>query len=64
MTKKDFELIAGVFAKARASMNSGEIHLTADNLMEMLVLSMEAKLSQQNPRFNSETFLKACEAVK
>lgn len=59
MTKKDFELIAGVFAKAQASLDSG-FHLTADNLMQLLVLMMEEKLANTNPRFESETFLTAC----
>jgi len=54
MTKKDYELIAGV------------IHATAEgnawdrNTLLELAFNMASNLQLTNPRFNREIFLKAC----
>lgn len=62
MTRKDYELIAKVFAKAQTSINTGEIQYTADTLMQTLVLMMGEALAKENPAFNYAKFFTACEA--
>ncbi len=61
MTRKDYELIAGVFTKAQASIDSGKLHYTADTLMQTLVLMMGEALAKDNPRFDYARFFAACE---
>jgi hypothetical protein len=62
MTRKDYELIAKVFSKAQASINTGEIQYTAETLIQMLVLTMGEALATTNPAFDRARFLSACEA--
>lgn len=57
MTRKDYELIAGVLSNLYADFNNGgedtvSLSLVAQELAEVL--------ETDNPRFNRETFLRAC----
>ena len=61
MTRKDYELIAKVFAKAQTSVDAGRIHYTADTLIQMLVLTMGEALAKDNPAFDRARFFSACE---
>jgi hypothetical protein len=49
MTKKDFELIAKVFAEFHCSVSK-----------DTLVKALSEALSRENPRFDSGRFLVAC----
>ena len=49
MSRKDFELIAGVF-KGR----------TSDAAVTSLAVAMAKRLKEANPRFQPNRFLKAC----
>jgi len=60
MTRKDYELIAKVFSKAQTSIDAGEIHYTAETLIQMLVLIMGEALATTNPAFDRARFLSAC----
>jgi hypothetical protein len=62
MTRKDYELIAKVFAKAQTSINTGKLQYTADTLIQVLVLTMGEALAKDNPRFDYARFFTACEA--
>lgn len=57
MTKKDYELIAGVMSRLSADFTNGgedtvSLRLVAEELAD--------SLADTNPRFNREMFLKAC----
>lgn len=53
MTRKDFELIAGVIKGQRKPHNDTET-------IEELAREMADALADTNDRFNRDTFLKAC----
>ena len=57
MTKKDYELIAGVISRLSADFTNGgedtiSLRLVAEELAE--------SLGRENPRFNEALFLTAC----
>jgi hypothetical protein len=54
MTRKDYELIAGVIKAQR-----GKMHNETETVDEV-ALAMAEALEDTNPRFNRETFLTAC----
>jgi hypothetical protein len=54
MTKKDYELIADILAKAY-SVHSGW-SLSANEVIGQIQAEFMRKLSAENPRFNEETF--------
>lgn len=68
MTRKDYELIAGIL-KAYANLDKiheaeGRKSHTNDLLkfrLECIVDSFANVLGSDNPRFNRETFIKACQ---
>ena len=49
MTRKDYQLIAEVFARS-----------AGDDLAKLIALNLADKLEQDNPRFNKARFLTAC----
>jgi hypothetical protein len=49
MTRKDYQLIAEVFARS-----------TGDDLAKILAENLADKLEQDNPRFDKARFLTAC----
>lgn len=55
MTKKDFELIAEVFAHHRKSYGN-----RTDSVTLELINDLAEALEQANPRFNRTRFLEAC----
>ena len=55
MSRKDYELIAGVFSEHNRRYG-GRTSAVADELAEDLAKA----LAEDNPRFNRECFLKAC----
>jgi hypothetical protein len=57
MTKKDYELIAKVLKDTHNSFWSKS---TAHNFYQALISNFTAALSKENPRFNADTFKKAC----
>jgi hypothetical protein len=63
MTRKDYELIAGVLSDALDSFyadhNRGLLH-NAPSMHGMVAESMADALAADNPRFDRERFLKAC----
>jgi hypothetical protein len=54
MTRKDFELIAGVIKTQREKMHN------ETETVDEVALAMAEALEDTNPRFNRETFLTAC----
>ena len=56
MTRKDYELIAGVFALETKDEPQGR----ALSKMRWLATGIATKLQNENPRFDRERFLKAC----
>lgn len=66
MTKKDYELIAGILAKAYAV--HGGWSMSANEVIGQIHAEFERKLSADNPRFNEDTFtdfiLKATRELK
>jgi hypothetical protein len=57
MTKKDYELIAGVIAQNQEDFVEGE---DGHSLLCILSHQFANELATTNPRFNREIFLKAC----
>lgn len=66
MTKKDYELIAGILAKAYSV--HGGWSMSANEVIGQIHAEFGRKLAAENPRFNSDTFddfiYKATEARK
>ena len=68
MTRKDYELIAGIL-KAYAQLdkiretegNADHTHDLLKHRLECIVESFAHVLHRDNPRFNRETFIKACQ---
>ena len=72
MTRKDYELLAQVFKRYTDADNSNWTHLESvgfeppekDRAMlqrtRLIVRDIADALANENPRFNPETFLKAC----
>jgi hypothetical protein len=60
MTKKDYELIAGYVNVLRVSYRIGSEAL---EVLENQTEGLCELLEQDNPRFNRDTFLKACGLV-
>jgi hypothetical protein len=58
MTKKDYELIANVFAEYHAPLGLGQI--TSSLVVEELAHALADALADDNPRFDLARFLKAC----
>lgn len=59
MTKKDYELIAGVFKRQRdGAVSINDTH-QADSI-DALALALSDKLLNTQERFDSTKFLKAC----
>ena len=56
MTKRDFELIASVFALETKEEEQGR----ALAKMRWIATGLATKFSAENPRFDRERFLKAC----
>ena len=56
MTKKDYELIAGVLRQEVKY----EFNLTCQEVIISLVHNMAKHLEKANPRFDRDRFLKAC----
>jgi hypothetical protein len=54
MTKKDYELIAGILAKAY-SVNGGW-SMSAKEVIGQIQAEFDRKLKADNPRFNEDTF--------
>ena len=54
MTKKDYELIAGILAKAYSV--HGGWSMSAKEVIGQIHAEFGRKLSEENPRFNSDTF--------
>jgi len=66
MTKKDYELIAKILAKAYSV--HGGFSLSANEVIGQIHAEFGRKLAEENPRFNSDLFddfiYKATEARK
>ena len=60
MTKKDFERIAQVFRVNKPSRSSEDGGYAAKDMWYALIDDMCVELQAINPRFNEETFIKAC----
>lgn len=72
MTRKDYEIIAAVLKQYTDADNANWTHLESagfepsakDRAMlqrtRLIVRDLSAALQQDNPRFNQDTFLKAC----
>ncbi len=61
MTKKDYELIAGVMREeVERWQGGGKVSASPVEVLMMLSHSLAAKLKQQNPKFKSKTFEEAC----
>ncbi len=56
MTKKDFELIADAISATQGFFAGG-----VDDFVNHLVDSLIVRLANNNPRFDSEKFRKACQ---
>jgi len=54
MTKKDYELIAGILAKAYAV--HGGFSLSANEVIGQIHAEFARQLGAENPRFNPDTF--------
>ena len=54
MTKKDYELIAGILAKAYSV--HGGWSLSANEVIGQIHAEFTRKLAAENPRFNEDTF--------
>lgn len=66
MTRKDYELIAGVFrSHVVAMMTCGENNYVGQfTELGILAEDMASALQGDNPRFNRETFIAACGFVR
>lgn len=61
MTKKDYELIAGAFKTWAFDFIDGKFrNITPKAVFETLVEEVAIKLKQENPRFDTHKFFKAC----
>jgi hypothetical protein len=60
MTKKDYQLIAGYVNVLRIEARIGSEALES---IEKTTVALCECLEEQNPRFNRDTFLKACGLV-
>ena len=70
MTRKDYELLAAVFKRytdadkagdaATGHQEQSEADKARQSRLKALALALSDSLKQDNPRFNAETFLKAC----
>ena len=60
MTKKDYQLIAGYVNVLRIEARIGSEALES---IEKTTVALCELLEEQNPRFNRDTFLKACGLV-
>lgn len=54
MTKKDYELIAGILAKAYSV--HGGWSMSANEVIGQIHAEFTRKLAAENPRFNEDTF--------
>lgn len=61
MTKKDYILIAEVLKKYTNAMSKVDYKVTGYALVDEIILALADKLQAQNPRFDSERFLTACD---
>ena len=57
MTKKDYELIAGVMARLSADFTNGGEDTVS---LSLVARELADSLADTNPRFNREMFIKAC----
>ena len=72
MTRKDYELIAAVFKRYADADSANEEHLKSAGFetphadrarasrTRLIIRDIATALQQDNPRFNPDTFLKAC----
>ncbi len=61
MTRKDYELIASVFAVNNPGFNTGDDWITGRVEQFQAIINDTANmLANDNPRFDRERFLKAC----
>lgn len=58
MTKKDYELIARALKRAHENVNGGQ---TVEDGAKLAAEYLADALAQDNPRFDRERFLTACE---
>ena len=58
MTRKDYELIAEVIADLYEQMNCSALEDTVS--LHLVASELAYSLAKTNPRFNRETFMKAC----
>lgn len=68
MTKKDYELIASEISYSleteRRIAREGNDTIVAQLALTMLAKNLAKTLSQENARFDTERFLKACNAIE
>lgn len=60
MTKKDFELIAGVIQGALNYEQTFNDNEKGAKAVQSIAHTLAVVLASTNPRFNEDTFLKAC----
>jgi hypothetical protein len=60
MTKKDYELIADTFRLAESVTATSGLY-DAELALGLAATMLADRLERQNPRFNRELFIKACE---
>lgn len=65
MTKKDYELIAGVYAEEMAFYDSyGDDQLDPKAIIASNAMQMADALRTTNPLFDKQRFLKACKVTQ
>lgn len=67
MTRKDFELIARVIARAKATPSqheSLEVQATREQFRQHLAVKLAAELKGDSPSFRDDLFLAACKVSR
>lgn len=59
MTRKDYVLIADAVAQSRAAVNIGDI-TNPQHAISRVIDELTAKLESDNPNFDAERFIAAC----
>lgn len=60
MTRKDYEAIADIITKVKNREEFGGEPVTRDTALILMVIHLAEYLGDENPRFNRETFYRAC----
>lgn len=60
MTKKDYEAIAEIIAKVMKRDKFGGQPTTREEAVHLMAIHLSTYFGDQNPRFNRDTFYKAC----